>query len=100
MGGFLFGPSITPEITLLANPTTNLFVKELKNTKLNKDIFVDAGIYVICKMIKKWILSITGSGITLTNNEIKYIVKAIKSLENRGISLLVKNEDFSIFLGH
>ena len=28
-----------------------------------------------------------GSGITLTNNEIKYIMKVIKSLENRGILL-------------
>ena len=51
-----------------------------------------------------------GSGITLTNNEVKDI-KVIKSLENRGILLLqkkvttrkkklVKKEDFSIFLGH
>ena len=30
---------------------------------------------------------ITGSGITLTNNEIKDIMKVIKSLENRGILL-------------
>ena len=30
---------------------------------------------------------ITGSGITLTNNEIKNIIKVIKSLEKRGISL-------------
>ena len=28
---------------------------------------------------------ITGSGITLTNNEIKDIMKVIKSLESRGI---------------
>ena len=44
---------------------------------------------------------------TLTKNEIKNIIKVIKSLENRGIllkelleKLLVKREDFSIFLGH
>ena len=44
---------------------------------------------------------------TLTKNEIKNIIKAIKSLENREIllkelleKLLVKREDFSIFLGH
>ena len=30
---------------------------------------------------------ITGSGITLTNNEIKDIIKVIKSLEKRGILL-------------
>ena len=29
----------------------------------------------------------TGSGITLTNNEIKDIMKVIKSLQNRGILL-------------
>ena len=38
-------------------------------------------------MIKKGILSIMGSGIALANNEIKYIMKVIKSLENRGILL-------------
>ena len=32
-------------------------------------------------------MSITGSGITLTNNEIKDIMKVIKYLENRGILL-------------
>ena len=44
---------------------------------------------------------------TLTKNEIKDITKVIKSLENRGIllkelleKLLVKKEDFSLFLGH
>ena len=44
---------------------------------------------------------ITGSGITLTNNEIKDIKKVIKSLEKRGIllnklkeKLLIKKEKF------
>ena len=44
---------------------------------------------------------------TLTKNEIKDIIKVVKSLENRGIllkelleKLLVKKEDFSLFLGH
>ena len=52
------------------------------------------------------ISSITDSGITLTNNEIKDIMKISKSLENRGSllkgtkKLLVKKEDFSIFLGY
>ena len=32
-------------------------------------------------------LKITGSGITLTNNEIKDIIKVIRYLENRGILL-------------
>ena len=48
-----------------------------------------------------------GSGITLTNNEIKVIIKLIRFLENRGIFLkgtikkiLAKKDGFSIFLGH
>ena len=39
--------------------------------------------------------NIFGTGITLANNRIKDIRKVIKSLEK----LLVKKEDFSIFLG-
>ena len=68
-GGFLFGPPTLPEITSLVNPIINSFVKELKNTgtkKLGKVILVDAGFNIIGKNIKKGILSITGSGITLT----------------------------------
>ena len=52
--------------------------KESKNMgakKLNRDTFVDAGLNLIGKKIKKGISSITGSGITLTNNEIKGIIK-------------------------
>ena len=52
-------------------------------TLLNKDTFVDAGLNLIGKKIKKGISSITGSDITLTNNEIKYITNVIKSLEIR-----------------
>ena len=44
------------------------------------------------KRLKKRISSITGSGITLTNNEIKDIMEVIKSLENRGISLKETNK--------
>ena len=53
----------------------------------NKDVFVDAGLSLLGKKIKKGISSIKGSGITLTNNEIKDIMKVIKYLENRGILL-------------
>ena len=66
--GFLFGPPVLPEITLLANPIVNLFVRELKNTgtkKLNKDIFVDAERKIISQKFKKGIPSITGSRINL-----------------------------------
>ena len=48
-----------------------------------------------------------GSGVTLTNNEIKDIMKVMKSLENRGIllketikNLIVKKKDFTLFLDH
>ena len=50
---------------------------------------------------------VKGLEITLTKNEIKDIIKVIRSLENRGIllkettkKLLVKKDDFSVFLNH
>ena len=55
--------------------------------KINNDTLVDAGVNLLGKKIKKGISSITGSGISLTNNEIKDIIKVIKSLENAGILL-------------
>ena len=36
-------------------------------------------------MINKRYIAGKGSGITLTNNDIKYIMKVIKPLKNRGI---------------
>ena len=42
-------------------------------------------VYLVKRLKKK--LSITISGITLTNNKINYIMKVIKSLENKGILL-------------
>ena len=84
--------------------TVFVLVKFLQNTGikiLNKDILVDAGLNMIGKKIKKRILSITGSGITLTNNETKDIIKVLKSLGTRGIllkrttrELLVKKDNF------
>ena len=54
----------------------------------NDDIFTDTGLNSVGKKIfKKGISSITCLGITLTNNEVKDIINAIKSLENRGILL-------------
>ena len=50
-------------------------------------MLVDAGINIIGKKIKSGISLVTSSGITLINHEIKDIIKVIKSLENRGISL-------------
>ena len=50
-------------------------------------MLVDAGINIIGKKIKNGISLVKGSGITLTNHEIKDVIKVIKSLENEGISL-------------
>ena len=55
--------------------------------KINNDILADAGLNFHGKEIKKGISSITGSGTTLANNEIKDKIKVIKSLENREILL-------------
>ena len=62
----------------MPNSIVNSYVKELKNTdtkKINSDILEDTGLNIISKKIKKEISSITGSGITLRNNEIKDIMK-------------------------
>ena len=48
---------------------------------------MDTGLCLLGEKIKKGISSITGLETTLTNNEIKDIMKVIKSLENRGVSL-------------
>ena len=46
--------------------------------KRNKYIFVDTVLNLIGEKIKKRISSIAGSGITLTNKEIKGIIKVIR----------------------
>ena len=56
-------------------------------SSIAKKAFVDAGLKLIVRKIKKEISLITGLWITLTNNEINDIVKVIKSLVNRGILL-------------
>ena len=85
-GGLLFHlPDIFNLLTQGLILLVRLAAKESKTS--NKDIFVDAGLNVIGKKIKNGISSITGSGITLTNNEIKDIIKVIKFLENIGIYL-------------
>ena len=50
-------------------------------------MLVDPEINIISKKVNDGISLVSGSGITLTNHEIKEIIKVIKSLENRGISL-------------
>ena len=56
-------------------------------SSIAKKTFADAGLKLIVRKIKKGISLITGSWITLTNNEINDIVKVIQSLVNRGILL-------------
>ena len=93
--GFLFGPpnifgSPTKEIISSENSIKNLFGKELKNKSLKETdskLFLDTRLNIIGKKIKEGISSINSSGITLTNNEIKDIIKVIKSLENKGVLL-------------
>ena len=71
-------------------------------------ILGNLGVGVLSKKLKRGILKLRGSELTPTNNELKDIIKVItRSLENRGlllkrnsIKLLVKKEDFSIFLNH
>ena len=62
-------------------------IKEYRGQKIGKNTFVDAGLSLLGKKIKKGTSSITTSGITLINNEIKDIIKYRKSLENREILL-------------
>ena len=51
--------------------------------EIDNELFLDIGLNTIGKKIKNKISSIAGSGITLTNNGIKDIMKIIKSLQNR-----------------
>ena len=95
-GGFMtdiFGISIVSDIksgldNFIESPfkLLNSYEKELSNTdtkKLNKNNYIDGGLNMIGKKINEKF----GLGIALTNNEIKDIIKVIKSLENRGILL-------------
>ena len=65
---------------------------KLKNVLKNEDKIFDT-VKTVDNFIKgiKSIKNCFGGGITLTDNEIKDIIKVIKSLENRGILLLQKN---------
>ena len=54
-------------------------------TKSIAEALLQTGNNLINNKIKKSSSLLMGSGITLTNNEIKGIIKVIRSLENRGI---------------
>ena len=80
--------------------------KSSKKVTLNDIVKTATDSKKIIKNLKNASDKASGTGITLTNNEIKDVMKVIKSLENRGLllkgtarKLVVKNEDFSIFLG-
>ena len=64
-----------------------LLSKDTGTKKLDDGLLVDTGLNMIDKKNKKKNSSTTGSRITLTNKEIKYVIKTIKSLENGGILL-------------
>ena len=65
-----------------------------KDTKeIDNKLFLDIRLNAIGKKIKSKISSITGLGITLTNNLIKDIMKVIKSLENRGSTRKVTSQE-------
>ena len=91
------------DISIFGNSLSNLATKGIDIARdLAKD-FLDKEI----DHFDKKYLTGKGSRLTLTNNEIKYIIKVIRSLENRRIflkelltKLLFKKEGFSIFLGH
>ena len=74
---------------LIESWLADLFAKELIKKKLinpKKDLenlAVDEELDVVGKKIKNEISSITGSGITWKNDEIKSIIKVIRPLEER-----------------
>ena len=57
---------------------------------MKKDIpkfLLNTGLNILNKKLYENLSSVMGSGITLTNNEMKYIIEIIKLLQNRGIWL-------------
>ena len=51
------------------------------------NILVDIGPNIISKKISKWLSIFKGSGISLTNNEAKEVIKLSRSFENNRILL-------------
>ena len=77
---------------------------------MKKDIpkfLLNTGLNILTKKLYENLSLVMGSGITLTNNEMKYIIEIIKLLQNRGIwlkentekSIRKERELFSNFLG-
>ena len=59
-------------------------LKELRNKRLMILLQIQDLILSV-KKTKKRPLKVKGSGTSVANNEVKYIIKVIRSLENRGI---------------
>ena len=62
---------------------------------MKKDIpkfLLNTGLNILTKKLYENLSSVMGSVITLTNNEMKYIIEIIKLLENRGIWLKENTE--------
>ena len=115
LGRSIFGPlplrmeNILP--LKLLDWIVNSYVKELKNTDPKKlknkgiaDLLIVTGLNIHGKKIKKEISFIKGSGQTLAKNDIKDVMKVIKSFKIDEIywkelvkKLVVKKENFSIF---
>ena len=89
LGGFMISAF---DIINLINPFKTLPKIINKADELSKKVILSDTIKTVNtseNIIKasKNLLKVPGTGITLTNNEIKDIMKVIKSLENRGILL-------------
>ena len=54
-----------------------------KSNKHFENFIVDAGFNDVVRKVRKGVSEMSGSGITLTNNETKDIIKVIKSVKNR-----------------
>ena len=87
-GGFAHFTSNENPFVKVTDGVTSLmdsYVKELARRGFKKDDVEDAGLNLLGKNIKKGFT--LGSGITLRSNEIKDVMKVIKSSENRGVLL-------------
>ena len=105
-GGFITGMTGIFDFPTLSKTLYKLLINSYIKELINTDFEIDDAFVDLFKNFKIFSPS-KDSKITLTNDEIKYIIKVIKSLENRNFikkrlleKLLVKKEDFSIFADH
>ena len=60
---------------------------DFSSQKVTKSTLLDTGVNDIGRKTRQEISKLTGSGLMLTNSQIKYIMKIITTLENRGVFL-------------